>query len=114
MMQSTDLGLLAERAVAQKLKSDGHKILDQNWKLPVCEIDIISQKANTVYFTEVKYRAKLAYGSGFEYVSKVKQRQMLFSAKIWLAHSRWDGDWRLQAAAVSGLGNESIEIIELE
>ncbi len=113
-MKTTAQGLLAETAVADKLKADGHKILAQNWKTAVCEIDIVSQKDDVIFFTEVKYRAQLTQGGGFEYVAAKKQKQMRFAARIWLAHNRWDGDWRLQAAAVSGLDNESIEVIELD
>jgi hypothetical protein len=39
---------------------------------------------------------------------------MNFAAEIWKQTFNWNGDYRLMAAAVSGLECEDIEIIELD
>ncbi len=113
-MKTTDLGLKAETVVADLLVKQGFEILDQNWKTARCEVDVIAQKDHVVYFVEVKYRAGMEQGDGFEYITDRKQRQMRFAAEIWNQQHDWGGDWRLMAAAVSGLDCESIEIIEID
>jgi uncharacterized protein (TIGR00252 family) len=110
-MTSTDVGREAEELVAEKLKDDGHKIVEMNWRTRWCEIDIISKTKDTVYFTEVKYRGSDAWGDGFSYITPAKLKQMKFSAELWLANNKWDGECILQAASVDV--NYKIEIIEI-
>ena len=73
----------------------------------------MSQKDKVVYFTEVKYRSSAAQGSGFEYVAYQKLKRMNFAAEVWIKTYNWTGDYRLLAAAVSGLDCENIELAEL-
>lgn len=113
-MKTTSLGLGAETAVAEQLVGQGHEILARNWRLPICEIDLISRRKKIAYFTEVKFRASATQGSGFSYITPAKRRQIEFAARVWMQNHRHDGDWRLQAAEVSGVNYEQIEIIELE
>jgi len=37
---------------------------------------------------------------------------MNFAANVWCQNMGWAGDFRLMAAAVSGMDSESIELIE--
>lgn len=96
------------------LEQNGFEIIDRNWKTRVCEIDIIAKARGVIYFVEVKYRSAAAQGSGFEYVAYQKQRRVRFAAEIWRQHHSHSGDYRLMAAAVSGLECEAIELIEIE
>ena len=100
--------------MAELLEQQGFEVIDRNWKTKVCEIDIIAQKAQIVYFVEVKYRGSLAQGSGFEYIAHQKLRRMHFGAQIWCQNYNWSGDYRLMAAAVSGADCQNIELVELE
>ncbi|MBX4197056.1 YraN family protein [Candidatus Saccharibacteria bacterium] len=95
------------------MNNDGYKIIRRNWKTKVCEIDVVAQKDGIVYFIEVKYRSSAAQGNGFEYVAYQKLRRMTFAAEIWRQTNSWDGDYRLMAAAVSGLDCQNIELVEL-
>lgn len=112
-MKTTDQGRAAENAVAELLKQQDFKILDQNWRTRTCEIDVIAQKDKTIYFVEVKYRGELAQGDGFEYVTAAKQKQMLFAANNWIAENDYQGDYALMAAAVSGPDCQEIQILEI-
>lgn len=71
------------------------------------------QKADIIYFIEVKYRASFFQGDGFEYITDQKLKKMTFGAEVWKQHHNWNGDYRLMAAAVSGLDCEQIELLEL-
>lgn len=110
-MSTTSTGREAEDAVAEYLKDGGHKILEQNWRTRWCEIDIISKKGKCVYFTEVKYRSNSAWGSGFDYITPKKLKQMKFAAEFWLAHNNWSGESQLLAAEVDS--QLSIQLIEI-
>lgn len=113
-MKTTAIGRRAEMAVAMMLTNDGYKILDQNWKTKVCEVDLIAKKTNIIYFLEVKYRSQIGQGSGFEYITPKKLDQIRFASQIWCAQNNWDGDCQLLGAEVSGLNFENINIIELD
>lgn len=103
----------AESAVAELLEQNGFELIDRNWKTKVCEIDLIAQKGQIVYFVEVKYRRQAAQGDGFEYIGPQKMHRMNFAASLWCQNFNWDGDYRLMAAAVSGEDCQQIELIEI-
>lgn len=104
---------MAETSVAELLTEQGFELIDKNWKTKVCEIDLVMQRADVMYFVEVKYRGQSGQGDGFEYIGPKKQRQMDFAARIWCQNFNFEGDYRLMAAAVSGTDCENIQIIEL-
>jgi len=100
-MNTTSLGRTSERVVAEYLVNANYKILEMNWRRRVCEIDIVASKNKTVYFVEVKHRSKPEQGSGLEYITAKKLKQMEFAAELWVAENGWTGDWQLLAAEVS-------------
>lgn len=81
---TTLTGVKAENIVAKHLESDGHEILARNWKTRMCEIDIVSKKADRIYFTEVKYRKNSNHGSGLEAITQEKIKRMKFAAECYL------------------------------
>ncbi len=101
-MDTTDIGHRAENAAAEYLISRGFIILQQNWKTPRCEIDIVAQKGPVKYFVECKYRSNDEYGSGFDYLTEQKLKQMQFAAEIWVQRHRWEGAYFLSAIQLSG------------
>lgn len=101
-MKHNDDGNAAEQAVADYLQRHGYKILDRNWKTKQCEIDIIARKGSCIHFVEVKYRSSSGYGSGFDYITNSKQKQMSFAANYWVAKTKWEGEYVLSGAEVSG------------
>ncbi len=107
-MSTVGVGREAEDAVAAHLSGVGHEIVEQNWRSRWCEIDVISRYKGCVYFTEVKYRSSSRHGSGYDYVTSKKLKQMRFAAEFWLHNSGWTGECQLQAAAVTPTGVEGI------
>jgi uncharacterized protein (TIGR00252 family) len=101
-MKHNDDGRQAEEAVAEFLRANGYKILDQNWKTKQCEIDVIARKNECIYFVEVKYRTSAAHGTGFDYITPTKVKQMQFAANYWVAVNNWEGEYTLSGASVSG------------
>ena len=113
-MRADTTGHKAENVVADYLESRGYNIVDRNWRTRLCEIDIIAQKASTVYFVEVKYRKNSVQGSGLEYITAKKLNQMRFSAEMWLAQNGWTGDSQLMGLQVPGPDFKVDAVVELE
>jgi uncharacterized protein (TIGR00252 family) len=111
-MKTTSIGKKAEARVAEFFNNEGYKILAQNWRTKVCEIDVVAKKEDIVYFIEVKYRSSEKQGGGLEYITPKKLNQIHFAAQIWVQQNNWNGDYRLLAAAVSG--SEGISVVELD
>jgi ribonuclease HII len=96
-------GDTAETVVAKHLSEGGHVILERNWRTKFCEIDIVSQKGDTIYFVEVKYRKNDKAGGGLAAITPKKLKQMTFAAEFYSAkHRLKDVNLRLAAADVSG------------
>ncbi|MGH7250050.1 MAG: YraN family protein [Minisyncoccia bacterium] len=95
-------GHLAEKYAAEYLQKHGYKIIASNWKTRYCEIDIIAKYKKKVHFIEVKYRKTDAQGSGFEYITGRKLKQMKFAANMWVSENDWDKDYALGAIELTG------------
>jgi ribonuclease HII len=105
------IGNSSETAAANYLIRHGHEIIERNWKTKYCEIDIISRKAATLYFTEVKHRKNADAGDGLAAITQKKQNQMVFAAKLY-AHMHPDmKDMNLQLAVIATTG-ELPEVIQ--
>ncbi len=92
----------AEEVAAEYLRNLGYKITELNWKTKHCEIDIVVQKDQVAYFVEVKYRTTTDQGSGFDYITSKKLKQMQFAAELWVNSHDWDGEYQLAGVEVSG------------
>ena len=96
-------GRQAEKFAARYMESLGHKILGQNWRTKVCEIDIVSQKDSTIYCIEVKYRRNARHGDGIAAITPKKLAKMKFAARVWQQfHSSQNADIQLAVVSVSG------------
>ena len=109
-----ELGDRAEDVVAEYLQKNGHEIVARNWKTKFCEIDIVSQKDDTTYFTEVKYRKNAAHGDGLAAITPKKQRQMRFAAELYMQKYPTPASPLLAAAAVTGPEYELTNFIMIE
>jgi Holliday junction resolvase-like predicted endonuclease len=103
-------GRAGEDAAAQYLETHGHKVIARNWKTKWCEIDIISQLDDVLYFTEVKYRHN---GSGLDAITPKKLTQMRFAADLYLKDYP-GASAQLAAIAVSGDNYEVTDFLVLE
>lgn len=108
------IGNSSEDAAASELVRRGHTILERNWRTKFCEIDIVSQKGDTIFFAEVKHRKNDKAGDGMAYITPQKLRQMQFAAKLY-AHNHRLGETnlRLVAMATTGVSPEVVGYIEI-
>lgn len=100
-MTNFQTGHDAEKVAAEFLLVHGYEIIELNWRTPVCEIDIVAKRNKTIYFVEVKYRSNNNQGTGLDYITSKKLKQMEFSAQCWVQEEKWTGDYRLSAIEVS-------------
>lgn len=98
LSHNVEAGHKGEDAAAKYLEGLGHKILARNWKTKWCEIDIVSEFDNVLYFNEVKYRRT---GGGLDAITPKKQEQMRFAAEMYLKKCP-NCSAKLAAIAVSG------------
>ena len=96
------IGDKGETAAANELIRQGHTIIARNWKTKYCEIDIISKKGDTLYFTEVKHRKNDKSGDGLSAITPKKLRQMTFAATLYLHMEHLVMDAQLMAIATRG------------
>ena len=108
---TTGIGQAGEEAVAAYLKKQGFEILARNWKTRWCEIDIVSKKGARVHFVEVKFRKNSIHGSGLEFITSSKIKQLKLAARFWVSEYDWEGDYQIDAAGVDGRTGE-IEYID--
>jgi len=106
------IGDKAEEQASLYLQKIGHVIVDRNWKTKWCEIDIVSQFADTIYFVEVKYRRNAKAGSGIEAITKTKLRQMNFAAEYYQATHPHSPE--SQRMAVVSITDGKLKYLELE
>ena len=99
---STLVGRTAEIATASYLLDKGYKIIHKNWRTRWCEIDIVAQKSDIIYFVEVKYRVSDRQGSGLDYITPRKLAQMRLAAEFWQAMHDDMAGYRLCAVELTG------------
>ncbi|TGL59417.1 YraN family protein [Leptospira sarikeiensis] len=80
-------GISGENLAAQLLSEEGHKILERNFRFRDGEIDIISEKGNVLYFTEVKYWSKTSPIHPLEIFQLPKMRKMRTVAENYLSRN---------------------------
>ena len=102
-------GRKGEDVATHYLETHGHKIIARNWKTKWCEIDIVSQIGDILYFSEVKYRKN---GGGLDAITSKKLEQMRFAAELYLTNFP-NHKARLAAIAVSGDDYTVTNFIEL-
>lgn len=104
------VGNRAEEVAAACLTRRGYEVVDRNWRKSQCEIDIVAQKDNRLYFVEVKYRKNNQQGGGLVAITPKKLRQMTFAARVYLHwHGADDADWRL---AVMTLQDDPMKLVD--
>ena len=77
-------GVKGETLAVKYLKKLGYKILEQNYKTYMGEIDIIAKDKDRIVFVEVKSRSTLSKGFGREAINNEKIFHIRNSAIIYL------------------------------
>ncbi len=85
MMNTRDIGAVAEERAADFLQEHGYVIVARNWRYKnLGEIDIIAMDGQTIVFVEVRYRSSRSYGLPELSVTKAKLRTIRKTATLWM------------------------------
>lgn len=98
------LGAWGESVAAKYLVSKGYKIIAQNYRCPLGEIDLVAMLKGELAFIEVKTRRTLTFGRPAEAVTKNKQEKIKSIALYFLHH---------ELATYSTLSFDVIEVYPL-
>ena len=99
------LGDQGEQTVVDFLVTAKHEIVARNYKTKLFEVDIISQKNEVLYFTEVKYRSGHDFGEALDFIDKKKQQKMHLAVAGFLAIHPEYADFR-PSLAVAAVGKD--------
>lgn len=104
-------GLIGEFNATDYLKNKKFKILEQNHKNRLGEIDIIAERKNMIIFVEVKARSTLKFGRPSEAVDFRKQQKLRSVANLYLLqHQMMNRQCRFDVIEV--IGDNEINHIE--
>ena len=112
--QRQKFGEKGEALAAKYLKKNGYKIIEQNYRTPLGEIDIIAKEKNTIVFVEVKSRRSIRFGSPKWAVTPNKQRKISMVALHYLKTTKQTKDKaRFDVVSIiSNKDNPQIEIVK--
>ena len=103
-------GKKGEIDAVKYLKKNGYRIIEQNYRTKLGEIDIIAKDGKTLVFVEVKARKSSHFGSPKWAVTPKKQRTISMVALYYLKATRQS---RAKARFdVVSIHSETIEIIK--
>ncbi len=81
-------GAYGEKLALKYLKNKGYKLVEKNYRVLRCEIDIIVKYDKTLVFVEVKSRTNSVHGSAAEAVDFRKQNNIKKAAQAFLNNKR--------------------------
>ena len=85
MLGNLELGRLGEAFAREMLEKEGFKVIFQNYRCKIGEIDIICEKERLLVFCEVKCRQSIVFGIPAEAVDAKKIRHIRRVASWYLA-----------------------------
>lgn len=113
-MEKKQVGYFGEDKVREYLISKGYEIIKSNYCMRGGEIDIIAKNDDTIAFVEVKTRAKNSLTSGFEAITRAKQKFIAKTAVKFMATENYDLQPRFDAAEVILDGDKVLSIDYIE
>ncbi|MCP4631092.1 MAG: YraN family protein [bacterium] len=107
-------GERSENLAVWYLKKNGYKIIEQNYRNRIGEIDIIARDKKTIVFVEVKSRRSIRFGSPKQAVTPKKQRTISMVALYYLKDTKQsDAKARFDVVAITSNRDEPcIEIVK--
>jgi putative endonuclease len=96
-----DLGARGEAVAADWLRQQGLEILDQNWRGPAGEIDLVARDGATLVVVEVKTRSGTGFGAATAAVTASKYARLRRLAAQWIEqHQLHPDDIRIDVIGI--------------
>lgn len=83
-MNNIEKGKLGEEIALKYIISKGGKVIEQNYRTKMGEVDIIAKLNGELVFVEVKSRSNINYGYPSESVNYKKKRKITNVAKYYI------------------------------
>ena len=77
-------GRRGEARAAEHLRAAGYRILEQNFRCRLGEIDLVAMDGHTLVFVEVRTRRQAAHGTALATVTASKQQRLARVAQFYL------------------------------
>ena len=110
-MDTSHKGARNEEYTADYLRQNGFRILEQNFRCKLGEIDIIASKGRVIHIIEVKYRSNYRYGSPLSAVDYRKRKRVSNAASYYMYCRRLPTDTPI-SFDVAAVSDRSIELYE--
>ena len=95
------LGKRGEQYAAQYLADRSYAIQTRNWRCPVGEIDLVTEKEGKLIFVEVRTRRGDRLGTPEESITPTKRARLIAAAQTYLdEQGQADRDWRIDVVAI--------------
>jgi len=91
VLTTSRIGQAGEQMACDFLETQGHQILDRNWRTGHLELDIISEAADGLHFVEVKARTAPVTTTVLDQVNVVKQKRISAAAGQYLSKKHMEG-----------------------
>ena len=102
-MNSRKEGVSGEELAIEYLKKRGLKVVEQNVRMTVGEIDVVCYDGDVLVFVEVKTRSTLAFGDPLEAIDRRKVQKYRKMAEEYIVRRRlFDKDVRFDAVGIVG------------
>jgi len=114
LSKQQDFGKKSESIATGHLKKHGYKILEQNYRTKLGEIDIIAKDKDTLVFVEVKARSSNRFGNPKWAVTPRKQKKISMVALLYMKSAKQSNvKARFDVVAISSAKDKpSIEIVK--
>ncbi|WP_066639450.1 YraN family protein [Desulfolucanica intricata] len=106
------LGRRGETAAVEYLLQKGYKIILQNFRCYLGEIDIIAKEGDTIIFVEVRARSTDSFGLPQESVSIKKQNRLRKLAQYYISKFSISDSCRFDVLGIMFEANGRIKSIE--
>ena len=95
------LGKRGEQYAAQYLTDHGYAVRARNWRCPVGEIDLVTERDGMLIFVEVRTRRSDRLGTPEESITPAKRARLIAAAQTYLdEQGQTDRDWRIDIVAI--------------
>lgn len=84
LLTTSKLGQTGEEIACDFLQSQGHQILERNWRSGHLELDIVTEASDGLHFVEVKARTVPVTSTLTDQVNRVKQKRISAAALQYL------------------------------
>lgn len=102
-MNSRKEGVSGEELAIEYLKKQGLKVVEQNVRMTVGEIDVVCYDGDVLVFVEVKTRSTLAFGDPLEAIDRRKVQKYRKMAEEYIIRRRlFDKDVRFDVVGIVG------------